>query len=536
MAVSSYNIAPGQSQAELDYKRKIALALMQQGMGAEPIQHWTQGAAKMLQAGLGGYELYRADKSDKEERAKANELIAALIPGGGSPTAAPAASAPVPASAPPPAPGTPNARVADAFSDLGPDYSRAISSVESGGRYDAQGPIVTSGSYAGDRAYGKHQVMGKNIPVWTKEVLGREMTPQEFLSSPDAQEAVFKAKFGQYVQKFGNPQDAASAWFTGRPLALASAAGAKDQLGTHVNDYVNKFTAALSPQGAQPAQAPVQMAQAAPQGAPNREAIVRMLSNRYTAPIAQNIASGIVQQQFKPQDYDFKERPDGTLVAVNKKNPRDVHIVQAPGGGQSAIDFEARKAAAVAKAKGEAEKAVGAEERTKQQAQVADIVTTDIDRALKTIDTSILPTTGAVGGVLSNVGGTAARDLAGLLDTVKANAGFDQLNKMRQSSPTGGALGNVTERELSLLQATIGNLEQSQTADQLKDNLRRVKNTYLDIVHGPGKGPAREKLGFQQPAAQPAATPAAPAVGEVQQGYRFKGGNPADPKSWEKVQ
>jgi len=44
---------------------------------------------------------------------------------------------------------------------------RGISEVESGGQadpYRATGPIVTSGAYAGDRAYGKYQVMGKNIP------------------------------------------------------------------------------------------------------------------------------------------------------------------------------------------------------------------------------------------------------------------------------------------------------------------------------------------------------------------------------------
>jgi hypothetical protein len=114
------------------------------------------------------------------------------------------------------------------------------------------------------------------------------------------------------------------------------------------------------------------------------------------------------------------------------------------------------------------------------------------------MDKAILPTTGSAGNVVSMVGGTAAHDLSKLLDTVKANAGFQELAKMRAASPTGAALGSVTERELALLQATVGNLEQSQSEDQLKDNLRRVKNTYLDIVHGEGKGPAREKLKFQE--------------------------------------
>jgi hypothetical protein len=131
-----------------------------------------------------------------------------------------------------------------------------------------------------------------------------------------------------------------------------------------------------------------------------------------------------------------------------------------------------------------------------QRASGASIVVQDIDRAIKGMDTAILPTTGAAGSVLSRVPGTTAHNISKLLDTVKANAGFDAITAMRESSPTGAALGSVTEKELALLQATIGSLEQSQDDKQLRDNMKRVKNVYLDIIHGKDKGPARERLSF----------------------------------------
>lgn len=117
----------------------------------------------------------------------------------------------------------------------------AIASVESAGSggYAAVGPKTKKG----DRAYGRYQVMGKNIPVWTKEALGRSMTPQEFLASPEAQDAVFNHVFGGYVEQFGNPQDAASMWFSGKPLAQAG--GRRDILGTTPEQYVNKFSSAM---------------------------------------------------------------------------------------------------------------------------------------------------------------------------------------------------------------------------------------------------------------------------------------------------
>jgi len=71
----------------------------------------------------------------------------------------------------------------------------------------------------------------------------------------------------------------------------------------------------------------------------------------------------------------------------------------------------------------------------------------------------------------SSIPGTPAYDLSQTLQTVKANIGFDALNAMRQSSPTGGALGQVSERELGYLQSVLSSLEQAQSPSQLQENL-----------------------------------------------------------------
>lgn len=89
-------------------------------------------------------------------------------------------------------------------------------------------------------------------------------------------------------------------------------------------------------------------------------------------------------------------------------------------------------------------------------------------------------TTGPLAG-LSNIGGTPAADLAATLDTIEANLSFQALNEMRANSPTGGALGSITERELQLLGATVASLRQSQSPDQLRQNLQTIERTLADI-------------------------------------------------------
>lgn len=99
-------------------------------------------------------------------------------------------------------------------------------------------------------------------------------------------------------------------------------------------------------------------------------------------------------------------------------------------------------------------------------------------------------TTGFFGQLLSKVGGTDANNLRSQLQTIRSNVGFDKLQAMRAASPTGGALGNVSEKENEYLQSVLGNVEQSQSPEQLKRNLLRLREAYLDIVHGYGNRPS----------------------------------------------
>jgi hypothetical protein len=146
----------------------------------------------------------------------------------------------------------------------------AIAGIESGGRYDALGPVIAK---TGDRAYGKYQVMGENVGPWTQRWLGRRLTPEEFLANPQAQDQVFEGQFGEYTRKYG-PEGAARAWFAGEKGMNNPAA--RDPLGTTVASYARQFRSAYQREGggaaAGPAAAPTTgaAAEGSPPDYPNR--------------------------------------------------------------------------------------------------------------------------------------------------------------------------------------------------------------------------------------------------------------------------
>ncbi len=121
------------------------------------------------------------------------------------------------------------------------------------------------------------------------------------------------------------------------------------------------------------------------------------------------------------------------------------------------------------------------------------------DTALSGIDDALGYISGTKSGMFNTAGSAIGRAIGGIipgsdvanlnasLDTVKALIGFDALQKMRESSPTGGALGNITERELSFLQSVQGSLNTSQGTEQLTKTLGRIRQSFqtLQIVNSP---------------------------------------------------
>lgn len=90
--------------------------------------------------------------------------------------------------------------------------------------------------------------------------------------------------------------------------------------------------------------------------------------------------------------------------------------------------------------------------------------------------------TGFGADVAKKAGGTTAADVKGLLDTIAANTAFSRLQKMRDESPTGGALGAISERELQLLQGTIASLDQGQSDEQFQGAMQNIVDAYGRIL------------------------------------------------------
>lgn len=147
--------------------------------------------------------------------------------------------------------------------------------------------------------------------------------------------------------------------------------------------------------------------------------------------------------------------PQGYAAVEDSSNPSGYRLVPIPGGPEDTSEFDAQASA--------------------NYDRKFEIVDSAINKALSDIEQYGRRVAG-YGSLLSALPESRARDFQATIDTIRANLGFEELQQMRDSSPTGGALGQVTEREIAFLQAIQGNLDTAQSPEQLESVLRQIRD------------------------------------------------------------
>jgi hypothetical protein len=178
---------------------------------------------------------------------------------------------------------------------------------------------------------------------------------------------------------------------------------------------------------------------------PMRQQLDDLLYSGLSAEEKQKLVTGALEQDYKRAQIE-KSAADTAKVQAETAAKAEEKAKAAKGAARALDDFEAKQ----------------------------EVVNTAIDEAIRIASrypTATGPQTTLPGGNLL----PGAADLAAQLETITGNIGFDALQTMRENSPTGGALGNVSDNEGKRLNATLGAVSQEQTRAQFIAGLRRVK-------------------------------------------------------------
>ena len=193
-----------------------------------------------------------------------------------------------------------------------------------------------------------------------------------------------------------------------------------------------------------------------------------------------------------PKQEEQKQTPTigpGTIGYAPPKAPSGMTIEQTPEGG-----FKFVQGPGVGGRQEQVQKA-----QQEQKISRSTMGTQEIGRALEVLDSGVMQGSGPLAsfyraGASKFIKGTPEYKLANeFIAPIKSMLAFDELNKMRAASPTGGALGNVAKFETDMLQQTAGQLDIDKSDPKtIRENLMRLSEKYLDAVHGTIQD--REKL------------------------------------------
>jgi hypothetical protein len=199
-------------------------------------------------------------------------------------------------------------------------------------------------------------------------------------------------------------------------------------------------------------------------------------------------AAGEIPVETTLSQYIEMKRPPGTTVNVGGSKvgtiPPGFELVEDPRSG--ALSMRPIPGGPAEKAEmEEAEKARG---RKEQQARAGGTVVQDLQRALSIVQTKPSATGRSASAILGLPeiarAETDVQAAKGFVESALSNVGLDTLQQMRENSPTGGALGQVPIQQQQRLEQVLGSLDLTQRKEVVEDNIKRVMNIYMDIIHG----------------------------------------------------
>lgn len=215
-------------------------------------------------------------------------------------------------------------------------------------------------------------------------------------------------------------------------------------------------------------------------------------------------SGGGLQQSFVPSSTQYGVTPEGELeigkvspgsIRVSPKEAREIRIKKAsqPAYVVPQLDSEGNitgytpvpkgsKPTAFAKQPRPIDEKAQLKLRTNQPKEKALLTNalSNFDRMIQEAEAirnhpSLATATGMT-APLGLISGTGAKNVRSRINTLKSKTGFSVLQEMRNSSPTGGALGQVSDRENQMLQENIASLDVGQSTQDFKNALERIIN------------------------------------------------------------
>lgn len=123
--------------------------------------------------------------------------------------------------------------------------------------------------------------------------------------------------------------------------------------------------------------------------------------------------------------------------------------------------------------------------RVENMARAGGTVVQDLGRMLELIETTEL-VGGMTGAMLKGIPleANTVYQIELLKKSVLSNTSVNEIMKMKAASETGGALGQIPVAQMEKMEQLLGSLDVTQDRDMLIDNVKRVQNLWMDMVHG----------------------------------------------------